>query len=218
MTPHFQDLGCIEYQEAYRLQIDLHDRVLNQQQPPTILLLEHPPVITISKRKAAKSHLLTAESHLQSLGIDVQPTDRGGDITYHGPGQLVAYPILPLAPLCLNIRRYIALLEDVLISILAQLNIPATRHEAGIGVWVEDRKIAAIGVRVKKWVSLHGIALNVTTNLDHYQHIVPCGLTQRVTSIQEILGHDTPTMSHIKEITRQTFQDALSNVPKSITP
>jgi lipoyl(octanoyl) transferase len=256
----FVDLSRIAYGPAFQLQQELHEQVLNGQRPPTILLLEHDPVITLSKRDSARDHLLAAPALLQRLGIEVADTDRGGDVTYHGPGQLVAYPILPLEGLGLNVRQYVRTLEQVIIDTLAAFGIAAHRDVCAVGVWVGElepsplgrgqgegvlgdpvsnsaahpsnapggvacpnpsplpegegaepsRKIAAIGVRVKRWVSMHGLALNVTTNLDHFKLIVPCGLAGRpVTSMEQELGDRCPTMDQVKTAMIEQFKRQL---------
>jgi len=205
------DLGRMRYHEAFERQKDLHAQVLDGAAPPTLLWVEHEPVITISRRDEAASHLIADRTVLEAGGIEVQPTDRGGDITYHGPGQLVAYPIFPLNPLGLNVRQYIKTLEQVIIDTLADFHIPGHRDDEAIGVWVDlpnpeprtlnppTAKIAAIGVRVRRWVTMHGLALNITTNLDHFDLIVPCGLTRPVTSMHQLLGDRCPSMDTVKQ-------------------
>lgn len=229
-TLEFGDLGRMAYSPAFALQQELHEKVLAGQAPPTILLLEHEPVVTISKRDSAREHLLAAPALLQRLGVQVAETDRGGDITYHGPGQLVAYPILPLEGLGLNVRQYVRTLEQVIIDTVAEFGIAAHRDGCAVGVWVGREiarssehgtrnggqceaasgggaKIAAIGVRVKRWVSMHGLALNVTTNLDHFKLIVPCGLAGRpVTSMKQELGDRCPTMEQVKAAMIERFK------------
>ena len=210
----FRDLGRVSYRDAYETQQALHAKVLCGESPPTILLLEHDPVITVTKRDGIAAHLLAPAELLRRDGIEVAQTDRGGDITYHGPGQLVAYPIIPLHALGMNVRQYVAALEDAVIDTLSQLGVTGQRDPAGIGVWVKESpvadrqssKIAAIGVRVRRWVTLHGLALNVTTNLDHFRHIVPCGLPRPVTSLQQLLGENCPKMGQVKQL----LSDALS--------
>lgn len=210
-----RDLGRMGYADALALQRRVHAQVLAGQWPQTLLLAEHDPVITISGRPNAKQHLLADEQHLAQLGIDIQPTDRGGDITYHGPGQLVAYPIIRLAPLGLNVGRYIRWLERVVIDTVAAWGIDAGLDRCATGVWVggdhtgascssaagqQPAKLCAIGVRVQRNVTLHGLALNVTTDLEHFRTIVPCGLVGRqVTSMQQLLGTNTPAMAQVKD-------------------
>lgn len=202
------------YAPAYDAQIDHLERVLaaretegeSRRSAGFILLVEHdPPVITISRRPAAAEHLLASAELLARTGIEIQPTDRGGDITYHGPGQLVAYPILDLNLLGLRLHEYMRALEDAVIAVCESFGVSAVRDQHATGVWAADdlgaaeRKICAMGVRVKRWISMHGLALNVTTNLAHFDHIVPCGLAGRpVTSLRRELGDRSPTMDETK--------------------
>lgn len=173
-----------------------------------VLLVEHHPVITISGRKGAGDHLLASEATLAQMGVALARTNRGGDITYHGPGQLVVYPILDLNRLMLRLHDYMRLLEQVVIDTIADFGITGQRDPDATGVWVELTgpgasvqlaKIAAMGVRVRRWVSMHGLALNITTNLEHFNLIVPCGLSGRpVTSMQAYLGNQCPSMEQVK--------------------
>jgi lipoyl(octanoyl) transferase len=164
-----------------------------------ILLVEHDPVITITPRPAAASHLLASPELLARHGVAVHPTDRGGDITYHGPGQAVVYPIIDLKRTGIRVIEFVRLLEQAVIDAIAAHGLEGRRDPEATGVWVESRagreaKIAAIGVRVRKWVTMHGLALNVRTNLDHFGLIVPCGLVGRaVTSMHAELGDNCPT-------------------------
>ncbi|QNN24414.1 lipoyl(octanoyl) transferase LipB [Planctomycetales bacterium ZRK34] len=206
------DLGRIAYAKAFDVQRQWHAQVLADEAPPTLLLLEHDPVITISRRDAAASHLIAGADTLAAMGVEVQPTDRGGDITYHGPGQLVVYPILPLQHFERNIRQYIRDLEKVIITTLGQYAIDSHRDAEAVGVWVDpvdgpSAKIAAIGVRVRRWVTMHGLALNVTTNLDHFDLIVPCGLHRPVTSMQQQLGDQCPPMQAVKDTMVAAFKE-----------
>ncbi len=214
------DLGRMAYTPALEAQRLTHQRVLDGEAPPTLILVEHDPVITVSQRQAAPKHLLAGAQTLAKMGIEVRPTDRGGDITYHGPGQLVAYPILRLADMGFNVGRYMHWLEDVVIDVLSEFGVQGQREQGHTGVWVDSgppgvpevmrvRKVCAMGVRVKRNVSLHGLALNVNTDLSHFATIVPCGLVGReVTSLREILGDATPTMEAVKEfLTRRMARD-----------
>jgi len=152
-----------------------------------LILLEHLPVITIG-RKGGEGHLRVSEEDLKARGIALERVDRGGDITYHGPGQLVGYPILDLREWERDIHLYLYWLEEVLIGVCQEKGIRAGRLEGLTGVWAGDRKVAAIGVRVSKWVSSHGFALNVSCDLTPFSYIVPCGIREkRVTSLQELL-------------------------------
>jgi lipoyl(octanoyl) transferase len=155
-----------------------------------LLLLEHPPVITLGvKTRNDRSHVIATPEALEEEGVQVFESGRGGDVTYHGPGQLVGYPILDLHPDRCDVHRYVRDLEDVLIRTAAHFQIAATRLPGLTGTWVGDRKLAAIGVRIARWVTSHGFALNVSTNLAHFGLIVPCGLSDKgVTSLVELTG------------------------------
>jgi lipoate-protein ligase B len=214
---HTIDLGRMAYADALAQQRAYHERVLAGEADQALMLVEHEPVITVSQRRDASRHLLADTARLTQLGIAVEPTDRGGDVTYHGPGQLVAYPIIRLADLHFNVGRYIRFLEAIIIDTGAAFGITARRVDKCTGVWVRMNgqpgqssseacatnegmaKLAAIGVRVRRNVSLHGLAINVTTNLDHFATIVPCGLAnRRVTSLKQLLRRDCPTMAQVK--------------------
>jgi lipoate-protein ligase B len=208
-----QDLGSISYAEALVAQRRLQQQVINARDSsgPTVhqvLLLEHdPPVITVSRRRGARDHLLADENQLSRAGVEVVETDRGGDITYHGPGQLIVYPILDLNALHLRLHGYMRLLEQIMIDVLDSFGVAGARDPDATGVWVGGRKIGAIGVRVSRWVSMHGLALNVTTNLNHFDLIVPCGLAGRgVTSLQCELGEACPTMEQVKAAMATRFR------------
>ena len=221
----------MEYAAALELQRELQLRVIESRETGahamTVLLVEHdPPVITISRRPGAARHLVANDTQLRTAGVTVAPTDRGGDITCHGPGQLVAYPILDLNVLNLRLNGYLRFLEQVIIDTLAPFGIDGHRDPAATGVWVHSphastpkpqaSKIAAIGVRVTRWVTMHGLALNVTTNLDHFDLIVPCGLTGRsVTSMQQVLGNRCPGMDAVKQAFSNAFGNAIERPCRS---
>ena len=179
------DLGSIDYRAALALQRDLHHRVATGDLPALLILLQHPHVYTLGRR-GAESDILVSEDTLRELDAGVYHTDRGGEVTYHGPGQLVGYPILDLRAAGLGPLAYVRALERVIISTLAELGIPATSEDRPTGVWVGNAKIAAIGVRVSRGVTMHGFALNVNPELSYFNHIVPCGMPgANVTSIAE---------------------------------
>ena len=179
------DLGSIDYPAALALQRDLHQRVVNGDLPALLLLLQHPHVYTLGRR-GDETDILVSTDTLRELGAEVYHTDRGGEVTYHGPGQLVGYPILDLRAAGLGPLAYVRALEGIIISTLAELGITATAEGRPTGVWVGDAKIAAIGVRVSRGVTMHGFALNVNPDLSYFNHIVPCGMPgASVTSIAE---------------------------------
>ena len=180
----------VPYAEALALQRSLVDERRAGTIDDTLLLLEHPHVITLGVRgDGGRSHLLAAPETLASRGVELHETGRGGDITYHGPGQLVGYPIVDLKPDRCDVHRYVRDLEDVLIRTASDYGITAGRIDGLTGVWVGDEKLAAIGVRIARWITSHGFALNVTTDLDYFKLIIPCGIAERgVTSLSRLLG------------------------------
>ncbi len=183
-------LGVLEYQAAYDLQRRLHSQVVAGELPDLLLLLEHPHVYTLGRR-GQQSDILASESVLARLNVDTHFTDRGGETTYHGPGQLVGYPIVNLRRWGGGVRDYVETLERSLIRALNEFDIAAYSEGKPTGVWVEDRKIAAIGVRVSRHVTMHGFALNVCPDLSFFDHIVPCGMPAvRVTSMAQELSRN----------------------------
>ena len=181
-----RELGRTDYGTALELQRQL---IAERQQgliPDQLLLLEHPHVITLGRNGKAGNVLASAEV-LSRAGIAFYPTDRGGDVTYHGPGQLVGYPIVDLREWQRDVGAYVRAVEQAIIDTLADYGISAGRIPKLTGVWVDDCKIAAIGVHISRWVTSHGFALNVSTDLSYFQYIVPCGLTKPVTSMA-VLG------------------------------
>jgi lipoyl(octanoyl) transferase len=178
-------LGLVPYGEALALQRQLAEERRAEAIADQLLLVEHPPVLTLGVRgDGGRSHILATPEALASRGIDVFETGRGGDITYHGPGQIVGYPIINLKPDRCDVHRYVRDLEEVLIRVAADYGILAKRIEGLTGVWVGEEKLAAIGVRISRWITSHGFALNHTTNLSHFDLIVPCGIADRgVTSL-----------------------------------
>jgi lipoyl(octanoyl) transferase len=182
---HVRELGRIDYARALDIQRELVARRKQGAVPDHLLLLEHPHVITLG-RNGHLENLLAGEGVLDRAGISFYPTDRGGDVTYHGPGQLVGYPILDLREWQRDVGAYVRAVEQVLIDTLADYGIQAGRIPKLTGVWAGDRKIAAIGVHLSRWVTSHGFALNVHTDLDYFRYIVPCGLTRPVTSMAQL--------------------------------
>jgi lipoyl(octanoyl) transferase len=183
-------LGLVAYDEALELQRRLVDERKADRIPDTLLLLQHPPVITVGvKGDGGRSNVLASENRLAELGIAIHETGRGGDVTYHGPGQVVGYPIIDLKPDRCDVHRYVRDIEEVMIRVCAEYGVIADRVAGMTGAWVGTDKIGAIGVRISRWVTSHGFAFNVTTNLDHFALIVPCGLSDRgVTSLAMASG------------------------------
>jgi lipoate-protein ligase B len=183
-------LGVIDYGEAYHRQRELIRQRLDGEIEDTLLLLEHPPTITIGK-SGRLENVLVSQEQLTKEGISLFFTDRGGDVTYHGPGQLVAYPIIDLRNRGRDIHRYVNELEEVIIRTLADFSIATSRDGGHAGVWVKNAEIAAIGLSVKRWITMHGIALNVNSNLEYFGLINPCGFTDRTaTSMARLLGRE----------------------------
>lgn len=181
----FCDLGRFGYGEALELQRHLVEKRQRGLIPDQFLILEHPHVITLG-RSGDKQHLLASEEVLRRAGVSFYHTDRGGDITYHGPGQVVGYPILDLRVWKRDVAAYVRAVEQVLIDMLAGFGISAGRVPGKTGVWVDGAKIAAIGIHISRWVTSHGFALNLTTDLSYFSYIVPCGLPNPVTSMAEL--------------------------------
>jgi lipoyl(octanoyl) transferase len=183
-------LGLVPYDDALALQRTLVDERQRGQVDDLLLLLEHPHVLTLGVRgDGGRSHILASSDQLAGRGVDIHETGRGGDITYHGPGQLVGYPIVDLKPDRCDVHRYVRDLEEVLIRAAGDYGITAHRVEGLTGAWVGRDKLAAIGVRLARWVTSHGFAFNVTTDLDYFSLIVPCGIADRgVTSLERLLG------------------------------
>jgi len=185
-------LGVVPYQDALALQRALVEERRADRITDTLLLLQHPPVITLGVRgDGGRSNIVASGRRLAELGIDVAETGRGGDVTYHGPGQVVGYPILNLRPDRCDVHRYVRDIEDVMIRTCADYGVTAARIEGLTGAWVGTAKIGAIGVRISRWITSHGFAFNVDTNLDHFNLIVPCGISDKsVTSLRRLVGRD----------------------------
>ncbi len=196
-------LGSVPYAEAEGLQERLRQGLKEQHTPEHLLLLEHPPVYTLG-RNADRVDILATAPWLAAQGVEVHPCDRGGQVTYHGPGQLVGYPILNLSPDRRDVRRYVQDLEGVLIRTLADYGLEAhvPEGQAYVGVWVGDAKIASIGVHLSRWITTHGFALNVTTDLGYFERIIPCGLSGvRMASIESLTGLRPPLAAVAERLT-----------------
>ncbi len=211
------DLGRRPYLEVLELQRSLcRERAEGGLEEDLLLLVEHEPVITLGRSTAASS-LPVPREEILARGIEIHEVERGGDVTWHGPGQLVGYPIINLEQLRPDLHWYLRALEDGLIDALELLGVPADRNPGYTGVWTAGRKIASIGVHVKRWVTLHGFALNVTNQLDHFDLIVPCGISRVVmTSVAEERGHRDAAgelMTSVKEAVVAQVGRALERTP-----
>ena len=183
-------LGKLDYKEALDIQERMHQLRKDDKVDDTLLLVEHPPVLTIGRR-GEEANIILAIEKLKSMGVNIYDVNRGGDVTYHGPGQIVGYPIMNLNNYGKNIKQFVGNVEKVFIRLLEKEYgiIAHTGNKEYTGVWVEDEKITAIGFAIKRWVTMHGFAFNVNTNLEHFKWIVPCGITDKgVTSVQKITG------------------------------
>lgn len=217
------DLGRIAYDAALAIQRESHAEVLAQREVASprmrLFLLEHdPPVITVSRRPTAAGNVLADDLTLSRRGVERRETDRGGDVTYHGPGQVVAYAVLDLPRLGLRVTSHMRLLEQVVIDVIAGHGIEGRRDPSATGVWVGEGlaagKIAAMGVRVGRGVSMHGLALNVDPDLGHFGLIVPCGLAGRaVTSLRRERGEACPSVAEVKRAMAEAFIRRLREVP-----
>jgi lipoyl(octanoyl) transferase len=196
-------LGTVPYADG----LDLQKRLVEQRKTDTIpdqlLLLEHPPVITLGvKTRDDRSHIVATPQALEDEGVEVFASGRGGDVTYHGPGQLVGYPIVDLRPDRCDVHRYVRDLEEMLIRAVATFDVVAHRTAGLTGIWVGESKLAAIGVRIARWITSHGFALNVTTKLEHFNLIVPCGIADKgVTSLEQLTGQPVEIEAVIPVIT-----------------
>ncbi len=192
------DLGRRDYKETWDIQKSLHKQRINREISDTLILVEHNPVVTIGK-SGKDVNIKVPIDFLKAKGIELYHIERGGDVTFHGPGQLVGYPIFDIKKGLAGIKPFIGKIEDVIITTLSDFNIAAFKREKMIGVWTEHGKICSIGVAVKSWVSFHGFALNVNTDLRYFELINPCGFRDiKMTSMNKILGRDVP-MSAVKE-------------------
>jgi lipoyl(octanoyl) transferase len=202
----FCHLGTVDYAEAHRLQRELQAKRIAGEIDDIVLLLEHPPVLTMG-RSAKEQHIIAAPEVLAARGISVHEVGRGGDVTYHGPGQLVAYPIIDLKPDRRDVRKYMWSLEETMIRTCAHFGLSAGRVEGLNGAWIADRKVGAVGVRISRWVTMHGLALNADSNLTHFDLIVPCGIPDKtVTSLSAELGRTVGVPEALDPLTRHFAQ------------
>ena len=193
LSHNILDLGLSDYNDTWKLQKKLQSKRILGEIEDHLLLVEHPPVFTLGKN-ASKQHIIN-----NSDDVSIIQTDRGGNITFHGPGQLVGYPILDLNHYKRSITWYMRELEQLVIDVLDEYDIKASRKKGLTGTWVKDKKIAALGVRISKWVTMHGFSLNINPDLNFYKHIIPCGIKEYgVTSMAKIMGNEVPSMDEIK--------------------
>lgn len=212
-------LGIVGYAEALDLQKQLVEKRKAGEIPDQLLLLQHPPVITLGvKTRNDRSHIVATPEALAAQGVEVFETGRGGDVTYHGPGQLVGYPIIDLKPDRCDVHQYVRDIEEVMIRMAAAFGVTAGRSPGLTGAWVGDEKLAAIGVRIARWVTSHGFAFNVTTNLSHFGLIVPCGITDKgVTSLEKLLGRPVQ-MEEVEGAAIQGFAEVFDRFITNFVP
>lgn len=214
-------LGLVPYADGLELQRRLVEDRKADRIPDTLLLLQHPHVLTIGVKKDGRSHILASPDRLTALGVDVFETGRGGDVTYHGPGQLVAYPIIDLDPDRRDVHRYVRDLEAVMIGVCADYGLAADRVKGFSGTWIRsssgEEKIGAIGVRISRWVTSHGLAFNVATDVDFFNLIVPCGIADKgVTSLAAKLGR-APDMREVEDHFVAHFSRVFDHSAEDIT-
>jgi lipoyl(octanoyl) transferase len=206
------DLGLMPYAPACKLQRELVEARKANAIPDVLLFCEHPHVITLG-RNGKREHLRANDRLRAKMNVELHSTDRGGDITYHGPGQIVGYPILDLHNYFLDIHRYLRSIEDVIIRTLETFGIAAEREKEMTGVWVRGEKIAAIGVKVSRWVTMHGFAININTDLTKFGRIIPCGIFHKgVTSAQQVLGKEVP-LGSVQSVLVNSFADVFQCRP-----
>ncbi|NOX19361.1 MAG: lipoyl(octanoyl) transferase LipB [Chlorobi bacterium] len=203
-TLNISDLGFVDYLQAWELQKDIFNKRLKNEIPDTLLLLEHPNTYTLGKT-ADRNNLIASDSYLNENGFSVYDIDRGGDITYHGPGQLVGYPILNLKNWKEDTHLYLRALEEVVIKTCADYGLETGRKKGLTGVWIDDRKICAMGIKVSRWITMHGFAFNVNTDLSLFNGIIPCGIKDKeVTSLEKEINANLD-MNEAKEKLANNF-------------
>jgi len=207
-------LGIVPYGEALALQRELVEERKAGRLPDVLLLLQHPPVVTLGVRgDGGRSNIVAAPDRLRELGIDVVETGRGGDVTFHGPGQIVGYPILDLKPDRCDVHVYVRDVEEVMIRVCAEYGVSAGRIPGLTGTWIGAEKIGAIGVRISRWITSHGFAFNVATNLEHFKLIVPCGIADRgVTSLERATRRRIP-LSEVEDAFERHFGAVFDREP-----
>jgi len=204
------ELGFTDYKEVWDLQKKTHMEKQNGRVDDVLYTVEHNHVYTLGKT-GSRGHILLTEEEMAAKGISYYEIDRGGDITYHGPGQLVVYPIIDLNNYYKDTHRYLRDLEEVVIRTLAELGITGTRDEEFTGVWVGEEKICAIGIKVSRWITMHGIALNVNTELEYFDKIIPCGIFHKgVTSIKKELNREAH-MKEVKKLILKNFESVFGH-------
>ncbi len=203
------DLGIVDYKVAWDIQKDLFEKRINDEINDCFILLEHPHTYTLGK-VADKNNLLFNQKQLEEQNISVYDIDRGGDITYHGPGQIVGYPIMKLSEWYKDTHKYLRSLEQTIINVCAEYGLSCRRNEKYTGVWLENRKICAMGIKIRKWVTMHGFAFNVYSNLQMFNGIIPCGITDKeVTSLEKELNRKIE-INVVKEKVKQQFINEFS--------
>lgn len=212
-------LGTLPYAIALERQRDLAQRrITGELEEDVLLLLEHPPVVTLG-RTAKEGHLVASPERLQTRGVEVFEVERGGDVTFHGPGQLVGYPIFDLKRHRRDLHWYLRQVEEALIVGLGEIGIPAERNSGYTGVWTRGRKIASIGVHARDWVTWHGFALNVMTDLSFFDLIIPCGIRDvQMTSIVREVGHDRLTMDDVIDVVSRAFGEVFGLEMRRVSP
>jgi len=207
-------LGLVRYDDALAMQRALVEERRADRVPDLLLLLQHPPVITLGvKGDGGRANIVATDARLAKLGIEVRETGRGGDVTYHGPGQVVGYPVLDLRPDRCDVHRYVRDLEAVMIGVCGEYGIAAGRIKGLTGAWVGADKIGAIGVRISRWITSHGFAFNVSTDLEHFTLIVPCGIADRgVTSLEKATGRPVP-IAEVEDVLVRCFAGTFARQP-----
>ena len=201
----YSNLGMVDYKEAWDLQRTIFNQVVDGETQDTLILLEHPHTYTLGK-VADKKNLVSGKDYLEKNKISVFEIDRGGDITYHGPGQIVGYPIIKLEDWQKDTHKYLRALEEVIIMTCKNYGLDAGRNPKYTGVWISNKKIAAIGVKISRWVTMHGFAFNLNTDLSLFKGIIPCGISDKeVTSLKKELGREI-NISDVKVLLLENFK------------